>query len=43
MTKKQKFWIFILYFIMKPDGVYKIFSFAKQDISAWVSKHEPKE
>ena len=30
-------------FIMKPDGVDKMFSFAKQEISAWVSKHEPKK
>ena len=41
LTKRQKFWIFILHCLMKRDGVDKMFPFAKQDIE-WGSKYEPK-
>ena len=42
MTKRQKFWIFILDCLMKRDGVDKMFPFAKRDISEWGSRYEPK-
>ena len=43
IDKKQTLWIFILHCLMKRDGVDKIFPFAKQDISEWGSKYEPKK
>ena len=43
MTKRQTFWIFILHCLMKREGVNKMFPFAKQDISEWGSKYEPKK
>ena len=42
MTKRQRFWIFILHCLMKRDGVDKMFPFAKWDISEWSSRYEPK-
>ena len=42
MTKRQKFWIFILQFLMKRDGVDRMIPFAKQDINEWGSRYEPK-
>ena len=33
MTKRLKFWIFILHCLVKRDGVDRMFPFAKQDIS----------
>ena len=42
MTKRQKFWTFILHCLMKSDGVHRMFPFAKRDISEWVSRYEPK-
>ena len=42
MTKRQKFWIFILHCLMKRDGVDRMFPFAKRDISEWGSRYEPK-
>ena len=42
MTKRQKFWIFILHFLMKCDGVDKMFSFAKRDTSEWGWRYELK-
>ena len=42
MTKRQKFWIFILYCLMTSDGVDRMFLFSKRDISEWVSRYEPK-
>ena len=42
MTKRQRFWIFILHCLMKRDGVDKMFPFAKWDISEWGSRYEPK-
>ena len=43
MTKREKFWIFILHFLMQRDGVDKMFPFAKQDINEWGSKYEQKK
>ena len=42
VTKRQKLWIFILYSLMKRDGVDRIFPFAKRDISERVSRYESK-
>ena len=42
MTKRQKFWIFILHCLKKRDGIDSMFPFAKRDISEWDSKYEPK-
>ena len=42
MTKRQKFWIFIFHCLMKRDGIDRMFSFAKRDISEWGSRYEPK-
>ena len=42
MTKRQKYWIFILHCLMKRDSVDRMFSFAKRDISEWGSKYAPK-
>ena len=41
-TKRQKFRIFILHCLMKRDGIDRMFSFAKQDISEWGSRYDPK-
>ena len=41
-TKRQKFRIFILHCLMKRDGIDRMFSFAKQDISEWDSRYDPK-
>ena len=43
MTKRQKLWIFILHCLMKRDGVDRMLSFAKRDISEWSSKYEAKK
>ena len=42
MTKRQKFWIFILHCLMKRDGVDRMFPLIKWDISEWDSGYEPK-
>ena len=42
MTKRQKFWIFILHCLMKGDSVDRMFPFAKWDICEWGSKYDPK-
>ena len=42
ITKRQRFWIFILYCLMKRDSIDRIFPFAKRDISEWFSRYEPK-
>ena len=42
MTALTKFWKFILHFLMKCDGVDRMFPFAKRDISEWGSRYEPK-
>ena len=42
MTKRQKFWIFILHCLMKRDGVDRMFPFTKRDTSEWGSRYEPK-
>ena len=42
MTKGRKFWIFILYYLMKRGGFDRIFPFVKRDISEWGSRYEPK-
>ena len=42
MTKRQKFWIFILHCLMKRDGVDRMFPFVKRDISKWGSRYELK-
>ena len=42
MTKKQKFWIFILHCLMKSDGADRTFPFAKRDLSEWGSRYETK-
>ena len=42
MTKRQKFWIFILHCPMKNDGVDRVWPFAKRDIRKWGSRYEPK-
>ena len=42
MTKRQKFWIFILHCLMKFDGIDRMFPFAKRDISEWCAKYEQK-
>ena len=41
MTKRQKFWIFILHCLMKRDGVDRMFPFTKRDTSEWGSRYEP--
>ena len=33
---------FVLFCLMKRDGVNKMFPFAKRDISEWGSRYEPK-
>ena len=42
MVKRQKIWIFILHCLMKCDGVDRMFSFAKRDITERGLKYEPK-
>ena len=42
MTKRQKLCIFILYSLMKRDGVDRMFPFAKRNISEWGSRYESK-
>ena len=42
MTKRQKFWIFILHCLMKNDGVDRMFPFPESGISKWGSRYEPK-
>ena len=42
MTKRQKFWIFILHCLMKSDGDDRMFPFAKRDIGERGSRYEPK-
>ena len=42
MTKRQKFWIFILHCLMKNDGVDRMFPFPESGISEWGSRYEPK-
>ena len=42
LTKKQKFWVFILHCLMKRDGVDRMFPFANWDISEWGLRYEPK-
>ena len=42
MKKRQKFRIFFLHHLMKRDGVDKMFTFAKRDISEWSSRCEQK-
>ena len=42
MTKIQKILIFVLYCLMKRDGVDRMIPFAKRDISEWGSRYEPK-
>ena len=44
MTKrKKKKWIFILYYLMKREGLDRMLAFAKQVIGEWGSRHEPKK
>ena len=42
MTKRQKFWIFILHCLIKRDSVNRMFPFAKRDITECSSRYEPK-
>ena len=42
VTKRQKFWVFILHCLMKRDGIDRMFPFAKQDISERGSRYEPR-
>ena len=42
ITKRQKFWTFILHCLIKSDGAERMFPFAKRDISEWGSRYDPK-
>ena len=42
ITKRKKFWMFILNCLMTHNGIDRMFPFAKRDIIEWGSKYEPK-